>query len=710
MSAHSQAGGRFLDEWLVRIAIARLGVAPEVVARLRAAGRKSLAEALIAEGATTLVDLRATLLGEYRIQTVSPGREDVDPFAAGLMPEALCRRWNVLPLKIEDDRLELAMANPLDVEALDDVRGVTGRTPAPFYCLPSELAALIDLIHNPEGAVLELLEKVDSGDTVEIIQDEDSTAPGPGVDVRAPVIRLVNMLIANAVRRRASDIHIEHEEHGSVVRYRIDGTLRTVVNLPLRLAAGAVLARLKIMAALDIADHMRPQDGRAHLRVSGHDIGLRVSTLPTQHGEKAVIRILDRRSAEVPLDALGFPPEQAARIKGLAGAAQGVIIVTGPTGSGKTTTLYSLLNILRGDDVNIVTIEDPVEYRIDKINQVQVLEKQGLGFAQVMRSVLRQDPDIIMVGEIRDRETAEIAIQAAMTGHLVLTTLHANDSLAAVARLADMGVEPYKIGPALLGVTAQRLARRLCEKCRKLDDKTPYYRPGACEDCDLCGYRGRLSLLELFTPDAELRAMIASGERADALRRRAVERGCLHELSADVLWHLKRGDTSLEEVAPYCDPRLLSAAQPAPAPRAPEPAPASGGAGRRPRVLVADDDASTRLLLKLALERGGCEAIEAADGREALGLAGGVDLVLTDLNMPNMGGAELVDRLHGGAATKNLPIIVLTVETDELSQQKVLEAGADDYISKPFKAPLLIARVKAALRRRAETAPAAVAV
>jgi len=696
MSANLQAHGRFEDEWLARAVVAKLGVAPTVVARFRATGRKNLAETLIAEGLTTKEALGRALLDAYQIQMVSPAREQVDKFAASLVPEALCRRRGLLPLSIKDERLEVAMANPLDMEALDDVQSVTGRAPVAFYCLPGEIAALVDSIHNPEGAVMEILEKVDADETVEIIEEKEAPTPAQAEDVRAPVIRLVNMLIANAVRRRASDIHIEHEEAGSAVRYRIDGTLRPIVTLPQRLAAGAVLARLKIMAGLDIADRLRPQDGRANIRVAGRDIGLRVSTLPTQYGEKAVIRILDKRSAEVPLDALGFPPEQGERIKSLAAAAQGVLIVTGPTGSGKTTTLYSLLNMLRGEDVNIVTIEDPVEYRIAKINQVQVQEKQGLGFAQILRSVLRQDPDIIMVGEIRDRETAEIAIQAAMTGHLVLTTLHANDAISAVARLADMGVEPYKIGPALLGVTAQRLARRLCPKCRKADDKTPYYRAAACEDCDLCGYRGRVSLLELFTPDAEMRALITSGARDDVLRRRAVERGCLHELSADVLWHLKRGDTTLDEVAPYCDLRAVPGAPPA-----------AGAAPsqRRPRVLVAEDDKATRLLLKLALERGGCEAIEAADGREALERVGGADLVLTDLHMPVMNGTELIGLLRGGATTKELPVIVLTTETDDESQRTVLESGADDYISKPFKAPLLIARVKAALRRHSALTP-----
>ena len=701
MKVGASAAKRFQDEWLVRAVSAKMKIAPEIVERLRQEGRPFLSEALIGEGLATPQDLERALFDAYQIPMVRPTREDVDKLAASLVPEAVCRRRCLLPLRLKEDRLEVVMANPLDAEALDDVRGMTGRTPVPFFCPPGALSALIDAVHDPDGAVFDLLGKVGTEEEVEVVQDSGAPQP-PQEDVSAPVIRLVNMLVSNAVRRRASDIHIEHEEAISLVRYRIDGMLCKVVTLPPRLAAGAVIARLKIMAGLDIANHMRPQDGRAALKVGGRDIGLRVSTLPTQYGEKAVIRILDKRSAEVPLDELGFAAEQRKKLKELARSAQGLIIVTGPTGSGKTTTLYALLNMLRGEDVNITTIEDPVEYRLEKINQVQVVEKQGLGFAQVLRSVLRQDPDIIMVGEIRDKETAEVAIQAAMTGHLVLTTLHTNDALGAVARLGDMGIEPYKIGPALLGVTAQRLARRLCGKCRKPDEeRRPYYKAGGCEACEGSGYRGRLSLLELFTPDADLRRMIGDGEKSDALRRAALERGCLHEMHADVLWHLRQGDTSFEEALPY-----LNSEARAQVPADGSPAPVC--APRRPRVLVADDDPTTRTMLRLALERGGCEALEAADGRQGLSrAAGGVDLVLTDLNMPEMDGRAMIRHLRGDTATAGLPIIVLTADTDDRSQQEALEAGADDYVAKPFKAPLLMARVKAALRRKGASLPGA---
>jgi type IV pilus assembly protein PilB len=676
---------RFQDEWIVRTMTGPLGVAAETISRLRLEGHTFLCEAMLRSGSLSSDDLSRALRQTYGIGYSEPRREDVDKLAAGLLPEAFCRRRRLVPLRVKEDILEVVMSNPLDEEALADVRGLTGRTPAPFYCPPAILDKLLDAVYDPDTAVLALLDKVGDGTDVEVLSER--TVEGEArQDVRAPVVSLVNSLISNAVRRKASDVHIEHEEDAASVRYRVDGVLRHVMTIPRRRIAGAVIARLKIMAALDIADHMRPQDGRAQLRVGGRDIGLRVSTLPTQYGEKAVIRLLDRRAAEVPLSALGFPPEQAERLCALTRAAQGLIIVTGPTGSGKTTTLYSLLNLMRGEEVNIVTIEDPVEYSLEGINQVQIQEKQGLTFAAALRSVLRQDPDVIMIGEIRDRETAEIALQAAMTGHLVLATLHANDTLAAVARLADMGVEPYKIGPALLAVTAQRLVRRLCPQCRRRDEKTPYFEAAGCEKCGFTGYAGRLSLLEMLVPDGELRSRVSVGEREGALRVNAKKQGALHELGADILWHLTRGDTSLEEALPYMDPNAV------PAPAAPKP--------RAPRVLVAEDDPSTRMLLRAALTRGGCEVIEASDGGEALGLfsRGGADLIVTDLKMPVVDGRELIRRLRGGA-DGGPPVIVLTSDADERSQEETLEAGADDYVAKPFKPALLVARVKAALRR-----------
>jgi type IV pilus assembly protein PilB len=683
---------RFQDEWIVRTMTALPGVGAETVLRLRREGHAFLSEALLRAGLLSTGDLSRALFQSYGIAYAEPRREDVDKLAAALLPEAFCRRRRLIPLSLKEDVLQVAMANPLDDEALADVRGLTGRAPAVSYCPPGILDKLLDAVYDPDSAVLALLEKVGDGTDVEMI-GEAAGMEDRAQDVRAPVVSLVNSLISNAVRRKASGVHIEHEEDAASVRYRIDGVLRHVMSIPRRRIAGAVIARLKIMAELDIADHMRPQDGRAALRVGGHDIGLRISTLPTQYGEKAVIRLLDRRSAEVPLAALGFPPEQADGLRALTRAAQGLVIVTGPTGSGKTTTLYSLLNLLRGEEVNIVTIEDPVEYSLEGINQVQIHEKQGLTFAAALRSVLRQDPDVIMIGEIRDRETAEIALQAAMTGHLVLATLHANDTLSAVTRLVDMGVDAYKIGPALLAVTAQRLVRRLCPLCRRRDETTPYYKAAGCEKCGFTGYTGRLSLLEMLAPDAELRSRVSAGGREDDLRGKAAARGVLHELSADILWHLTQGDTTLEEALPYFN---ASAAPAAAAPEAPRPE-----AIPRPRILIVEDDPSTRMLLRAALTKGGCAVTEASDGGEALGLFAreGADLIVTDLQMPVLDGRELIRRLRGGA-DGGPPVIVLTSDMDERSQQETLEAGADDYVAKPVKPALLLARVNAALRRR----------
>lgn len=682
------AGRRFEDEWLVRVLSSRGALRDEDAVRLRSEGHPYVSEALLREGLLSGEGLELALRESYGLVLVSPRREDVEKLALGLVPEPLCRRRRLLPLRADEGSIEVAMANPLDEEALVDVRGVTGRNPVPLYCLPGVLTELTDALHDPDGAVFDLLEKMGEGDAVELVSPVRADAVHDQDDIRAPVIRLVNMLIVNAMRRRASDIHIEHIESASVVRYRIDGVLHNAITLPLRLAAGAVVARLKIMANLDIADHLRPQDGRAELLVGGRDLSLRVSTLPTQFGEKAVVRILDRRAAQVSLADLGFQPEQAAKLERQLAPAQGLVIVTGPTGGGKTTTLYSLLNIVRQEGINIVTIEDPVEYRLEGINQVQVQEKQGLGFAQALRSVLRQDPDVIMVGEIRDRDTAEVAIQAAMTGHLVLCTLHANDATAAITRLADMGIEPFKIGSVVTAITAQRLVRRLCVECRKPVPGAPHFQPGRCKCCGFTGYRGRLGLLELFLPDQALRARISAGAPDAELRAQAVKRGALHELGADALGHMMEGHITLEQATPY----LKEQSPPAQRPEV-----------RGTRIILAEDEPASRSLLAAALGREGYDVIEVADGNQALdAAAGGADLLLTDLHMPVMDGRELIRRVRAEAGLVGLPVIMLTADQDDSKQQEALEAGADDFLVKPVKPALLAARVKAALRRAAK--------
>ena len=715
------SGARFKDEWLVRCAVSRLGISSESIEKLRAQERPFLADALIAAHLADEKAIELAVSGNYGLACVVPTRGSIDKLALTLVPESLCRSRMLVPTRINGDCVELAMANPLDADALADVQGISGRTPIPFYCFPAKLAALMNELYDPEKAAYDLLNSIPDTGSIEVIGEADA-AP-ESAEIRAPVIRLVNFLVATAVGQKASDIHIEHGERESVVRYRVDGLLKDAMTLPRSIAMGPLVARIKIMANLDIANRLRPQDGRSKLLVEGREVSLRVSTMPTQHGEKVVIRILDGRTALLPLAQLGFRPEIENRLNEVLRVPQGMLLVTGPTGSGKTTTLYAALNMLRSRTANLVTIEDPIEYQLEGVNQVQINEKQGLNFADVLRSVLRQDPDVIMVGEIRDPETAAVAFQAALTGHFVLSTLHTNDSLATISRLVDLGVERYKVGPGLTAIAAQRLVRRLCPDCRKPApaDETGtrlfaaqiqaglpprHFRAVGCANCAQTGYKGRIPLLELLTLTDGVRSALTRGIEGDALKKVALEERALLELSADALWRISEGETSLEEAECYL---RLPLAEKGAKTVVPVKAPAATAG---PRVLVADDDATTRTILRRSLEAQGYRVDEAADGTEALDRlqAETFNIVLLDLHMPRLDGREVLRFIRRDPRLSEMPVLVMTSDSDEESQNEVFELGADDYAVKPVKPAIAISRIKAALRRHSMgTSPAVAA-
>src|SRR5439155_9142392 len=415
-----------------------------------------------------------------------------------------------------------------------------------------------------------------------------------------PIIKLVDTLIADGITSRASDIHVEPVEGGVIVRYRIDGVLRQVMKIP-RSAGIPLISRMKIMSGMDIADRLRPQDGRCRVSVNGNPVDLRVSTLPASHGEKVVIRILNTRATVLSLNTLGLTDEERATVTHLLEHKEGILLVTGPTGSGKTTTLYAALKQVQGEGVNIVTVEDPVEYRLGQnVVQVQVNEKAGLTFAAALRSILRQDPDVVLVGEIRDRETAQIAVQASLTGHLVLSTLHTNDAPNTVTRLVDMGMEAYKIAAALRGVVAQRLMRRLCQACRtKMEGEVPpqlrEYIPGSaalyqavgCAECTQTGYRGRFGIVEILVMNQELERLVGQGATADLLAT-AARRGGMRSLFESAVRHVLSGETSIEELLRVTEPPRKeeppAKASAAPAPVVKAPAPQSPPTGVTPPV------------------------------------------------------------------------------------------------------------------------------
>ncbi len=521
--------------------------------------RVSLARAIVDLGFATEAQLLAALAEEAGYEFVDLSTYPVDAHAAGLVPEQMCRRYNLIPIKVEDGTLVVAMADPSDVIALDDVRAATGMMVRPVVASRQEIAGTISRFHRAERGAEEAAEEAaeEFGAEEEVGRLKEATQD-------APIVRFVNLLIAQAVKDRASDIHIEPQEKDLRVRFRVDGVLHEVMRSPRGIHPG-VVSRIKIMSDMDIAERRVPQDGRVSMVVEGKPVDLRVATLPGVYGEKVVIRILDKSSVLLRLEDLGFLPDSLAAYERSFRKPYGMILVTGPTGSGKSTTLYATLNILNTPDKNIITVEDPVEYRLPGVNQIQVNPKAGLTFASALRSILRSDPDIILIGEIRDRETAIIAVEAALTGHLVLSTLHTNDAPSAVTRLVEMGLEPFLVVSALDCVLAQRLARRLCTRCKEPyqpsleslrevgfslepDEPPPtLYRPRGCVACSNTGYRGRMAVNEVMVMTEEIERLVVENRSSEEIRRTAMAQG-MRTLRQDGLLKAKMGLTSLEEV------------------------------------------------------------------------------------------------------------------------------------------------------------------
>jgi len=699
------------DDWILRLLASKGTLAPEQAEQIRSEETVCAFAALLRKGLATQSTVARAVREQYGVAFADPAASCLDRRALALVPEAMCSRFLMVPLKADGDSLHLLMVNPLDQAAQEAAAAVSGRNPVPFFGVADSVRALIAEGYGSEAVIFDLLRKLPQAEGVEVIGSAAGEAEANSkAEVSAPVIELANSLIAQAVRMRASDIHIEHDERTTTVRFRVDGDLRSILMLPRSVGEGPLVSRIKIMANLDIADRRRPQDGRAMLRVGGQEVGLRVSTLPTAFGEKAVLRILEQKGAAVSLEAMGFRPEVLARIEGMAGSGQGIVLVTGPTGSGKTTTLYSLLNRLRSVTTNIVTVEDPIEYRMEGINQVQVHEKAGLTFASILRSVLRQDPDVVLVGEIRDRETADIAFQAALTGHLVMSTLHTNSALLTVSRLMDMGVEAYKMAPAFVGVVSQRLARRVCPSCRVAgEDGT--FRGAGCDACGGTGALGRIALAEVLDlRDPGARELLQKGDLAD-FRREALAKKWLLPLAEDVQWHLDQGDITAEEAAAWLE---APAARTFPPPGGRDKAPRVEG-DRMPergpdaprRVLVVDDNPDNRSIALTVLSREGYHVNAAADG--LLGLAEVVrdrpDLILLDIMMPGLDGFGFLKRLRGEMGLTDIPVLVLSAMGEAESQVLALELGADDYLTKPFNPTILKVRVKALFRRMATSTP-----
>ncbi len=532
----------------------------EALAEQKQSGEK-LGRILVNRGIVSELQLIMALEHTLGIPHVQLSKVNIDPEAVKLVSPKMIRQFKVLPISYTNTTLTLAIVDPMDQQAMADVRMATGLDIIPVLAGDKDMDIAIRqyLAFRVDPKLEKILDELGQESKKEAAERIQALVRG---DDDAPIIRMVNSILTQAVNGRASDIHIEPQEHHVRIRFRIDGELFEVLSLPKKVQA-AIISRLKIMSNLDIAEKRVSQDGRFKMDIDGHEIDFRVSTLPISYGEKAVLRILDRSTNLTRIHQLGFTPRNMERVLALAQRPYGLVLVSGPTGSGKTTTLYAMLNEVNSLEKNIITLEDPIEYSIPGINQVQINPKARLTFASGLRSILRQDPDIIMVGEIRDLETANLAVQAALTGHLVLSTLHTNSAAGSIARLRDIGIEGFLLASSLVGVISQRLVRQLCPNCRQpfiLDQETAqrldmieetgqeFYHLVGCPLCRQLGYQGRVALQEVLLVGSQLRGMISRGEGSeDSFAGVALAEGML-KIKADGLDKARQGITSLEEV------------------------------------------------------------------------------------------------------------------------------------------------------------------
>jgi len=527
--------------------------------------KKQLGEIFVEMGAISREELYEVLQDVYETEYVDLSNYVIDPEVISLISEKAAFRFKLIPISKNNNELIIAMANPLDVYAIDFVRDHT-KIKKIKSLLASEEDVLNAITNYYElGEYDDIIERLGEEVVFKEEEEEEDSQKLEAISREAPIIQLVNMLIVQGVKDRASDIHIEPNEKGLLIRFRIDGMLHDVRTLPNTIKS-AVVSRIKILAKMDIAERRLPQDGRFQVKFGTREVDLRVSTIPTVLGEKVVLRLLDKSKGLIKLEQLGFTTKQLEEFKSIIFKSYGIILLTGPTGSGKTTTLYAALNQVNSKDKNIITVEDPVEYKLNRINQIQIKPKIDLTFANTLRSILRQDPDIIMVGEIRDTDTAQIAVQAALTGHLVLSTLHTNDAASAITRLIDMDVETFLISSSVIGVIAQRLVRVICEKCKEEyipeknilnglnikgnsndSDKIKLYRGTGCSICKNTGYYGRTSIYEIIVLDEEIKSLIISKASSNIIRDIAIKKG-MKTLKENGLEKVMQGITTIEEV------------------------------------------------------------------------------------------------------------------------------------------------------------------
>ena len=528
---------------------------------------KRLGTLLVEKGFATELDIAETIAYQLNIPFLDIHTAVIEPEAIKLVPEKLARKHVIIPLYIEKKNvIKIAMADPLNMEALDDIRFATNYQSSPMVATATDIVKAIKTHYHISVPLEDIVGNMVKEKFIEIIPDTEA-----GKDMEEllkksetpPIIRMVDSVIIHGIESRASDIHIEPHDRTVKLRERIDGLMRDVMQLP-KWVQGAVTSRIKIMSKMDIAERRVPQDGRIQVRIGSRELDMRISTLPTQYGEKVVMRILDPKSAILTLEEIGLSQYTKDRIKAIIERPQGIVLVTGPTGSGKTSTLYAMIGHIKTPEINVITLEDPIEYELEGVNQVAINEKVGLTFAYCLRSVLRQDPDVILVGEMRDQETAEIAHQASITGHLVFSTLHTTDAVSTLTRLKNIGIQPYLIASSLNGVVAQRLVRKICHSCKesyiptdeellkvgirvKKGERPKLYKGNGCKECSKTGYHGRVGIFEVLIVNSKIKEMIASDESEETIRKAAIASGML-SMYDDGITKVKEGITTPEEL------------------------------------------------------------------------------------------------------------------------------------------------------------------
>jgi type II secretory ATPase GspE/PulE/Tfp pilus assembly ATPase PilB-like protein/ActR/RegA family two-component response regulator len=634
--------------------------------------------------------------------------------AARLLPSKVARAHQILPMAHDNRTFTYASSRMFNADVDRDVSFGSGRRPQMVVVAPGQLTSALNQAYRIGQTIDKLIDRLKIED-VKTTDKPSSLAPSD-----SPIIDLCNQIVATALAAGASDIHIEPAANGATVRHRICGILEPMLNLPEGAVRG-VTNRFKIMANTDIATKMKPQDGAFRLTIDDESVDVRLSSLPTIHGEKLVMRVIPGGSSMMTIDALGYDAKSEQALLAALSKPDGLVLVTGPTGSGKTTVLYAALQFLATGRVNIVTVEDPVERHVEGVTQIPVNTKTGNTFANVLRSVMRQDPNIIMVGEVRDSEVANIVGQAAYTGHLVLSSLHTTDAASAITRLVNLGLAPFKIAESLNAVVAQRLVRKLCLHCSVRHDDLAASRLGAliglsrvpasvgrgCEHCKQSGYSGRVAVPEVLMPGiGDIRAaMHAAGSasmRETALQLVVNGVTSIDEVNRVLTDHEARDVEQPQAPAPSITPVVTTLSQSGVVPAA-----ESGlRAVEARRVLVADDDRMIRLIVRMLLEKEGFKVLEAENGAVAMETARREhpDLMLVDLQMPDMDGFQVVQMMRSDERLANIRVVVLTSETSTEVETRVLEMGADDYVMKPFEPEVLISRVRAAFRRMSRAA------